>query len=241
MERIMDLIKYATESDGPGLAKVNVQSFQGRRYLQEVFPGATLSRVQEYKIVVGMKHLANPNMHVLKIHDPVSGELATYSRWQFPASFGPSLVPLSEKAAFLAKDPIPHAPQQMNKGVFSAFKRLLEDSRKRYTTENDISKWPPNSRHGGGFFGSNSSPVLNLLATLPEYQGRGFGSAVLKWGMEKADASQSRIFLEGTPEGVPIYLKHGWKILEEVVMDYTQFGGVGQESFFLMMRDPVSQ
>ncbi|OQE75049.1 hypothetical protein PENNAL_c0074G00750 [Penicillium nalgiovense] len=221
MEGIMDLIKYATEPDGPGLAKVNVQSFQGRRYLQEVFPGATLSRVQEYKIVVGMKHLANPNMHVLKIHDPVSGELATYSRWQFPASFGPSLVPLSEKAAFLAKDPIPHAPQQMKKGVFNAFKRLLEDSRKRYTTENDI--------------------ILNLLATLPEYQGRGFGSAVLKWGMEKADASQSRIFLEGTPEGVPIYLKHGWKILEEVVMDYTQFGGVGQESFFLMMRDPVSQ
>ncbi|KAF3015417.1 hypothetical protein E8E15_002082 [Penicillium rubens] len=217
----MDLIKYATEPDGPALAKVNVQSFQGRRYLQEVFPGTTLSRVQEYKIVVGMKHLANPNMHVLKIHDPVSGELATYSRWQFPASFGPSLVPLSEKAVFLAKDSIPHAPQQMNKGVFNGFKKLLEESRKRYTTENDI--------------------VLDLLATLPEYQGRGFGSAVLKWGMEKADASQSRIFLEGTPEGVPIYLKHGWKILEEVVMDYTQFGGVGQESFFLMMRDPVSQ
>ncbi|KAJ6177672.1 hypothetical protein N7519_008133 [Penicillium mononematosum] len=222
MERIMDLIKYATEPDGPGLAKVNVQSFQGRRYLQEVFPGATLSRVQEYKIVVGMKHLANPNMHVLKIHDPVSGELATYSRWQFPASFGPSLVPLSEKAVFLAKDPIPHAPQQMNKGVFNAFKKLLgrvaSDIRQRTILV-----------------------ILDLLATLPEYQGRGFGSAVLKWGMEKADASQSRIFLEGTPEGVPVYLKHGWKILEEVVMDYKQFGGVGQESFFLMMRDPVSQ
>ncbi|KAJ5053026.1 hypothetical protein NUH16_010082 [Penicillium rubens] len=236
----MDLIKYATEPDGPALAKVNVQSFQGRRYLQEVFPGTTLSRVQEYKIVVGMKHLANPNMHVLKIHDPVSGELATYSRWQFPASFGPSLVPLSEKAVFLAKDSIPHAPQQMNKGVFNGFKKLLEESRKRYTTENDIGKWPPKFPTGV-LSGSNSSPVLDLLATLPEYQGRGFGSAVLKWGMEKADASQSRIFLEGTPEGVPIYLKHGWKILEEVVMDYTQFGGVGQESFFLMMRDPVSQ
>jgi hypothetical protein len=64
----------------------------------------------------------DPNMHVLKIHDPVSGELATYSRWQFPASFGPSLVPLSEKAVFLAKDSIPHAPQQMNKGVFTLAK-----------------------------------------------------------------------------------------------------------------------
>ncbi|KAJ5200903.1 hypothetical protein N7449_005706 [Penicillium cf. viridicatum] len=221
MKGIMDLIKYATEADGPGLAKVNVQSFQGRRLLEELFPEASLTRMQEYKIVVGMKHLANPKMHVLKIHDPVSGELATYSRWQFPASFGPSLVTLSEKAVLLAKDPIPHAPRPMNEEVFNAFKKLLEDGRKRYTTENDI--------------------ILDLLATLPEYQGRGFGSAILKWGTDKADASQSRIFLEGTPEGVPVYLKYGWKIVEEVVMDYTPFGSVGQESFFLMMRDPVSQ
>lgn len=236
----MDLIKYATELDGPGLAKVNVQSFQGRRLLEELFPAASLTRMQEYKIVVGMKHLANPNMHVLKIHDPVSGELATYSRWQFPASFGPSLVTLSEKAALWAKDPIPHAPRPMNEEVFNAFKKLLEDGRKRYTTENDISKWPPHPFPTRGFC-SNGSSVLDLLATLPEYQGRGFGSAILKWGTNKADASQSRIYLEGTPEGVPVYLKYGWKILEEVVMDYTPFGSVGQESFFLMMRDPVSQ
>ncbi|KAJ5822381.1 Acyl-CoA N-acyltransferase [Penicillium robsamsonii] len=217
----MDLIQYATEADGPGLAKVNVQSFQGRRLLEEVFPNASLTRVQEYKIIVGMKHLADPNMHVLKIHDPVSGELATYSRWHFPASFGPSLVTLTEDAAVLAKDPVQYAPRPMNAELAVAFKKLLADCRKRYTTENDI--------------------ILDLLATLPEYQGRGFGSAILKWGIEKADASQSRIFLEGTPEGVPLYLKHGWKIVEEVALDFTQFGSDGRESFFLMMRDPVSQ
>ncbi|KAJ5973131.1 Acyl-CoA N-acyltransferase [Penicillium vulpinum] len=217
----MELVKYATEADGPGLAKVNVQSFQGRRLLEELFPEASLTRMQEYKIIVGMKHLANPNMHVLKIHDPVSGDLATYSRWQFPASFGQSLVTLSERAAFLAKDPIPHAPQPMNQELFNTFKKLLEDARRRHTTEKDI--------------------ILDLLATLPEYQGRGFGSAILKWGTEKADSSQSRIFIEATPEGVPIYIKHGWKILEEVVLDFTPFGNAGQESFFLMMRDPVLQ
>jgi GNAT superfamily N-acetyltransferase len=88
---------------------------------------------------------------------------------------------------------------------------------------------------------SNTSPVLDLIATLPEFQGRGFGSAVLKWGTEKADAAQSRIFLEATPEGVPVYLKHGWKILEEVTMDYTPFESEGSETFYLMMRDPVPQ
>jgi hypothetical protein len=58
--------------------------------------------------------------------------------------------------------------------------------------------------------------------------------------MEKADASQSRIFLEGTPEGVPLYLKHGWKLVEEVTLDYT-FDNDERKSFFLMMRDPISK
>ncbi|KAJ5780096.1 Acyl-CoA N-acyltransferase [Penicillium paradoxum] len=217
----MDLIQYATEADGPGLAKINVQSFLGRRLLEEVFPGTSQARMQEYKGIVAMKHLATPNTHVLKIHDPASGELVAYSRWHLPDSFGQSLVPLSDQAALFAKDPLPYAPQPMNEEIFRAFKKLLEDSRKRYTTENDM--------------------ILDLLATLPGYQGRGFGSAVLKWGTEKADASQSRIFLEATPEGIPLYLKHGWKILEEVTIDYAAFGSTGSESFSLMMRDPLPQ
>ncbi|KAJ5463865.1 Acyl-CoA N-acyltransferase [Penicillium sp. IBT 31633x] len=217
----MHLIEYATEADGPELAKINVQSFQDRRLLGEVFPEASVARLQEYKAIVGMKHLANPNMHVLKIQDPASGELVTYSRWHLPASFGESLVTLSDQAATFAKDPLSYAPQPMNEGVLKAFKTLLEDSRKRYTTENDM--------------------ILDLLATLPGYQGRGFGSAILKWGTQKADASQSRIFLEATPEGVSVYLKYGWKILEEVTIDFTPFGNIGSESFYLMMRDPVAQ
>ena len=88
---------------------------------------------------------------------------------------------------------------------------------------------------------SNQLLVLDLLATLPGHQGRGFGSAILKWGMQKADASQSRIFLEATPKGVPVYLKYGWKILEEVTIDFTPFGNTGSETFYLMMRDPVAQ
>jgi GNAT superfamily N-acetyltransferase len=82
--------------------------------------------------------------------------------------------------------------------------------------------------------------VLDFLATLPEYQGQGYGSAILKWGIEKADATGSRIFLEATPEGVPLYLKYGWRHLEEVTVDYAEFGGAGVESYYMMIRDPVS-
>lgn len=81
--------------------------------------------------------------------------------------------------------------------------------------------------------------VLDLLATLPDHQGRGVGTEMLRWGMQKADAWQARIYLESTPEGYPVYLKHGWRPVEEVSLDFSQHGGVGSEPFVVMIRDPL--
>ena len=136
----MHLIQYATEADGPALAKVNVESFRARLLLGQVFPGSNNTLLREYKTHVGMKHLANPNMHVLKIHSE-NGELVTYSRWQLPASFGQSQVPLSDQGALSAKDPLVYAPQPMNTEAFAAFKKILEEGRKKHTTEDDIGKF----------------------------------------------------------------------------------------------------
>jgi GNAT superfamily N-acetyltransferase len=80
--------------------------------------------------------------------------------------------------------------------------------------------------------------VLELLCVLPEHQRFGIGSAFLRWGIEKADARNARIYLEATMEGVPAYLKHGWKIVEEIQLDYTKRGGEGSQMFALMIREP---
>jgi hypothetical protein len=39
-------------------------------------------------------------------------------------------------------------------------------------------------------------------------------------------------------EGVPAYLKHGWKIVEEIQLDYAERGGEGSQKFALMIREP---
>ncbi|KAJ5925002.1 hypothetical protein N7454_007641 [Penicillium verhagenii] len=80
---------------------------------------------------------------------------------------------------------------------------------------------------------------LDLLATLPGYQGRGVGSAILRWGINQADAVQARIYLEATPEGYPVYLKYGFKALEEITLDYEKMGSHGKEDLVLMIRDPI--
>ena len=80
--------------------------------------------------------------------------------------------------------------------------------------------------------------VLRALATLPQYQGTGCGSALLQWGLEKVDADRKRVFLEATPQGHSLYAKFGWKDVDEMVFDLKDFGFNGHvQKIICMMRD----
>ena len=80
--------------------------------------------------------------------------------------------------------------------------------------------------------------VLRALATLPQYQGKGCGSALLQWGLEKIDADGRRVFLEATPQGHSLYAKLGWKDVDEMVFDLNAYGFNGHvQKIICMMRD----
>lgn len=135
-------VQYAEEGDAPGLAQINTLSFEGRGLLPQLFPEATQDAIQAYKSMYTMKHFANPQMHVLKVNDPSSGATVGYARWHIPESLSPRTnVPvLSEKAQEAARDPVQFAPRPMNEALFGAFRTLLEESRKKYLTEKDMSE-----------------------------------------------------------------------------------------------------
>jgi hypothetical protein len=138
-------IQYAEESDAPSLAQINTLSFQGRGLLSQVFPETTQAGLKAYKSMYTMKHLANPQMHVLKVADPASGATVGYARWHIPESLSPrtNLPVLSEKAQEAARDPFQFAPRPMNEALMGAFRGLLEESRKKHVTEKDMSKGLP--------------------------------------------------------------------------------------------------
>ncbi|KAJ5113186.1 hypothetical protein N7456_001720 [Penicillium angulare] len=213
-------VEYATEQDASELGIINNDSFRERGMFPAVFPGSSDASIRAYKAKNVPKHLADPKTHVLKVTDPASGAIVGYGRWHIPTELGitPHVPELSEQGQVYAKDPVVFAPQPMNMRAWTAFKAMLEEGRKRHATERDM--------------------MLDLLATLPSYQGRGVGSAILRWGCEKADALQVRIYLEATPEGCPLYVKHGWKVVENVDFDMSQFGAHGVDDFYLMIRDP---
>ncbi|KAG4429455.1 hypothetical protein IFR05_015066 [Cadophora sp. M221] len=88
---------------------------------------------------------------------------------------------------------------------------------------------------------------LSLLMTDPKYQRRGIGTALLKWGHERADREGVPCFLIASPAGHPLYVHVGWKVIGEPMQvdlknwaEYAAGGdmGWGTYRFYYMLRLP---
>lgn len=66
---------------------------------------------------------------------------------------------------------------------------------------------------------------LELIATRPEYQGKGAGGKLLRWGLERSDADGTETYLEASPAGKPVYERFGFKEEDRLVVDLQGKGG----------------
>lgn len=61
---------------------------------------------------------------------------------------------------------------------------------------------------------------------------------LLQPGLEAADAAGAKTYVEASPAGFPLYLKHGWEQVDEMVVDMRPYGGDGIEHQPLLIREP---
>jgi ribosomal protein S18 acetylase RimI-like enzyme len=58
---------------------------------------------------------------------------------------------------------------------------------------------------------------LPVIGILPEWQGRGFGSALLRPMLERCDREQLPAYLEASsPRNRDLYERHGFEVVEEI-------------------------
>ena len=55
---------------------------------------------------------------------------------------------------------------------------------------------------------------LDIVATLPEYQGRGAAGELIRWGINKADEAGLEVYLEASPPAVPVYEHYGFTTVD---------------------------
>ncbi|PLB54768.1 acyl-CoA N-acyltransferase [Aspergillus steynii IBT 23096] len=215
-------IRYSTESDAPALGQINIDSFKHHAYWDNAFPNIDTAAIFPLKYARCLEKLTTPDVHVLSALD--GDQLVGWARWQIPGSANGG-VELSEsareKVAIASANVGGLLPEGANRRIYENFFTVLKDLRGSYLKEGDL--------------------TLDFLATLPESQGRGVGTKLLQWGMEIADAQDARIYLEATLDGYPLYLKHGWRPLQDLVLDFAPFGGKGTAKYIIMMRDRKSE
>ncbi|PYI07911.1 hypothetical protein BO78DRAFT_385574 [Aspergillus sclerotiicarbonarius CBS 121057] len=144
--------------------------------------------------------------------------IIAYARWQYPPTTNNSQDP--QAAAQPPPPPCVPFPTLANEP-------LVE----HYVTQTDVIR--------RGYVNEERDFVLQMLATRPEFQGRGAAGMLVRWGVgvveEEAggrgvgdggvERERPRIFLEATPEAYPMYLKLGWRALEKIEIDLGDFGG----------------
>ncbi|KAH7122665.1 acyl-CoA N-acyltransferase [Dendryphion nanum] len=83
---------------------------------------------------------------------------------------------------------------------------------------------------------------LHMLHSDPKHQGRGAGSALMRWGLERADSHNLPTFLESSPDAHTFYKKHGFVDEEVFTFDMSPYGGGPQpHNTPLMVRAPSHQ
>lgn len=237
-------IKYATEADVADIATLNVKSFLHTQMYNNAFPNASFDSLFAYKQARAFEKLAG-GQHIAVGIDPATANVVACARWVIPPAlgYGDTAVELSDTAAAAGQNPGLFAPKEMNHAVMKGFMGLLYGKRAVYVEDKDIGTKavPFHTRSRTRPFTHKPDAVLEFLATLPEHQGKGIGTQMLQWGMDKADAANARIYLEATADGCPLYLKNGFRVVDEVVLDYAEFGGQQSQTFTLMVRDRKPQ
>lgn len=79
---------------------------------------------------------------------------------------------------------------------------------------------------------------MNILAVRPEYQRKGLGGMLLEHGLALVDRDGRKTYIEASAKGLGLYLKYGWKEIDEVKVDTRPYGGHKIESTKCMMREP---
>ena len=157
---------------------------------------------------------SNPKVTLLKVVDTSASDPITpiaFAKWHFdPAPDAPT------SSSAPPEDPGPEDPTS-NAKLMARFFGGLDAACKKVVGERPHAK-------------------LGILVTLPEHQGRGAGSMLVRCGCEKADAMGLECYLEASDMGLPIYENAGFRTVDEFVMDLREWGGSGLDSRWIMRR-----
>ncbi|CAI7567772.1 unnamed protein product [Penicillium viridicatum] len=175
------VLEPATPEDVPAITEVWFASFT-QPIIGEIFPNTP--GMHQWHNDWHMKDIQKSNCRYLRVVDTESKDEQGRPRL---VAFGKWDLAMPDERG--RRFPIWHAdsPYQQCEDFIAE----LEESRKRV-------------------MGDEKHYYLDTLGTHPDYQRRGAGSMLVKWGCDLADKDGVAAYVDASKEGAPLYQKHGF-------------------------------
>ncbi|KAK8049813.1 Acyl-CoA N-acyltransferase [Apiospora phragmitis] len=86
--------------------------------------------------------------------------------------------------------------------------------------------------------GDKPHVYLHMLQTHPTHQGRGAGTMLIQWALRQAQELGMPAYLEASPDGHSLYLKNGFKDIDLLETDLSQWGAKCMHKIWNMIWYP---
>ncbi|MCJ1288099.1 hypothetical protein MMC26_007454 [Xylographa opegraphella] len=195
----------ATLADVPVMTSIYLSAFQDV-IAHDCFP-RTSPHIKDWWTSSNMDDMKNQaSARFLKVVD--GDDIVAYAKWNVPVQQGSETVLGGDNP-----EDMPVWPQDANVELCDEFFGHLARERKR-------------------IMGNRSHYYLEIVATLPQHQGKGAAGKMIRWGLDQADRDGLEAYVEASPLAVPVYEHYGWT----VVADFTLKDREHTES--CMIRSP---
>ncbi|EIN09805.1 hypothetical protein PUNSTDRAFT_51997 [Punctularia strigosozonata HHB-11173 SS5] len=186
--RLPYAFSLGTDDELDAYAVVNAVAFDGP-VIRAMFPGLASDPEGYYAFrrAENLKAFKDPNISWGKVVRTDTGEVVAVGRWSYHDG---RYAPKAPSADEVSK---PHWA-----GANDAFRELFSNTLDRHHKMN---------------MGDQPHYVLNMLATKPEYQGRGAISPIIRHVLDEAKRKNLPTYIEASPAGLPVYKHFGWKEL----------------------------
>lgn len=216
------LLRHCTANDLPALAAILDTAFTGPR-LKVMYRNVTPSDRTKYLEDVLRREFSYPkdtphpqSVHFVCVVDTTSNEIISFVIWNhLPKGYLASEDFELQRSSW---------PAGSNVQLGKDFYRMTGELRSMHPGRKDP-HW-----------------LLCSLATLPNHEGRGAGSMLIKWAFPKADEMGIRCYVDASWRGLPVYKKRGFGeecgVMDLFLSRYE--GGEGYEllRYVALLREP---
>lgn len=153
-------------------------------------------------------HKSDPTSHWLKVIDTDTGDIAAAAQWN-----------ICDKNPFEGENEPTEAfwhPEGTQREFMTKAMEIFEAPREKMMAKPQVCKL--GLRSSLDIFSDLYLSALSILFTLPRYRGKGAGTLLMEWGIQKGDEMGVEMWVDATEFGRHLYEKYGFVVVHDGIL-----------------------